>query len=99
MELEGEARIHLHTAIGRRQLPSGRHLHHVSEGKPRLGSGRQAMEVAMRDGHELGPGPSVLRRVAVEYVARAIGRALRWDLEVMRGNGEKPRFEDRKSVV
>src|SRR6266540_4324838 len=93
MELEGEARIHLHAAVGGRQLPPGRHLHDVREGKPRLGVGRQPVEMAMGDGHELGPAPPVLQRDAIEHVAGIIGRALQWNLEVMGGDGDKTGFE------
>ena len=71
VELEGEARIHLHAAVGGRQTPAGRHLHHVREGEPRLGVGWQAMEMPVGDGHEFGPGAPMLRRGAVEDVAPA----------------------------
>ena len=59
MELEGEARIHLHAAVGARQPSPCRHLHQVGKGEAGLSVGRQAVEVAMRDGHELGPAAPV----------------------------------------
>ena len=77
MKLEGEAGIHLHAAVGRRQLAAGRHHHHVAEGEPRLGVGRQAVEIAVGDGDEFGPAAPGLRRGAIEHVAGLVGRALR----------------------
>ena len=35
VELEGEAGIHLHAAVGRRQAAAGRHLHDVADGNAR----------------------------------------------------------------
>ena len=49
MKLEREARIHLDAAVRGRQLPAGRNLHDVGESEPRLGAGRQPVELAMRN--------------------------------------------------
>jgi hypothetical protein len=61
-----------------KQLAAGRHLHHVSEGKPWLGANRQAMEITMGDGHALGPTAPMLWRRAIEHGASGIDRTLQW---------------------
>jgi hypothetical protein len=93
VKLESKARIHLHAAVGGRQMSSGRHLHEMRKGEPRLGVGRQAMEIPVGDGHEFGPAAPMLRRCAVEDFASAIGRLLQWNLQVMGSNRKKPDFE------
>src|SRR5262249_24858582 len=69
MKLEGEAGIHLHPAVRGRQRAAGRYLQHLGEGEPGLGAGRQAVEVAVGDGDQLGEAAPGLRCSTVEHVA------------------------------
>jgi hypothetical protein len=93
MELECEARIHLHAAVGGRQVAAGWHLHHVGERKTGFGPWRQAVEIAMRNGDELGPAAPVVRARFVANIAAAIDRALRRDVQLVRGNCDQPLLE------